>query len=376
MTDPADAVRSEAVRSEAVLLEDVPVATLVVDADTSVTAANELAADLLGRPVSALRGCALDDLLAGATGGGTSLPRAGSWDRPGGVSHEQPVELRASDGGTVRCQVSGRSLRDADGGLRGAVLALRRSDPCPEPGPSAAEVVTTVAHELRSPLTSIKGYTSLLLHRWDRVPDEQRDAMLTEVHHDADRVARLLAELLDVGRLEAGRLHLRPRSVDLRALAEVVVEEVGGRYEDLTCDLSFPDGLPHASADLDKVTQVLTNLVENAAKYGSPSGVAITGSHDGDRVTISVADRGAGLPSSELPLVFTKFYRRSLARPSGAGLGLWLGRRLVEANGGALTVERRSGGGTTFRLALPIDPSPTRPPPVDPLPAELEQRDR
>lgn len=364
MTAPPDAVR----------LEDLPVATLVVDARTSITAANELAADLLGRPASSLVGCDLGDLLAPGAGAWPLPPWSGS---PPGTS-ERPVELRAPDGGVVRCQVSGRDLRDGDGGLRGAVLALR-SEPCVGREWSAAEVVTAVSHELRSPLTSIKGYTSLLLHRWERVPDAQRHAMLTEVHHDADRVARLLAELLDVCRLETGRLNLRAGSVDLEALARAVVEEVARRHGDLTCDLSFPDDLPRASADPVKVGQVLTNLVENAAKYGSPSGVAIAGSSDGGGVTISVADRGEGLPPSELPLVFTRFFRRDLARPSGAGLGLWLGRRLVEAHGGSLTVESRPGEGTTFRLTLPTGPTgptPSGPSPTDPLPIELEQRDR
>jgi signal transduction histidine kinase len=199
--------------------------------------------------------------------------------------------------------------------------------------------------------------------------------MLTEVHHDADRVARVLAELLDVCRLEAGQLHLRPGPVDLEALARVVVVEVGRRHEDLTCDLSFPEHLPHASADPGTVRRVLTNLVENAAKYGDPSGVSVTASHDPGGVTISVADRGAGLPSSEHPQVFTKFFRRDLARPSGAGLGLWLGRRLVEASGGTLTVGSRSGGGTTFRLTLPAV-APSSEPSQTETPAELEQRDR
>ena len=362
---------------EAVRLDDVPVATLVVDAGGSITAANGLAGALLGQPPSSLLGCPLDDLLAPVAEGEPPPTWAGSWhpsSGPPAVLHvpEVAVDVRAVGGTVLRCHVSGRDLRGADGGLRGAVLALQPADPCGGRAPSAIEIVTAVSHELRSPLTSIKGYTSLLLHRWDGVPDDQRRAMLAEVLRDADRVARLLTELLDICRLETGRLHLRRTPVDLAALTGTVVDEVGLGHDGFTCALSFPDDLPGVHVDHDKVRQVLTNLVENAAKYGNPSGISVNGSLGPDGVSIAVADRGDGMPPSDMPLVFTQFFRRDLGRPSGAGLGLWMSRGLIEAHGGTLTVESRLGAGTTFRLTLPIDEPPTDEPPTD----ELEQRAR
>lgn len=227
-------------------------------------------------------------------------------------------------------------------------------EPRGEDGPSALELVSAVSHELRTPLTSVKGYTSLLLHRWDRVPDDQKKAMLGQVAVDAERVTRLITELLDISRLETGCLHLRRRLVDLAALAGAVVEKVGRAHEGLTCELSFPDDLPRAYVDADKVEQVLTNLVENAAKYGSPQGISVTAVHREGTVALAVADRGEGLSAAEVPQVFTKFFRRDVARPDGAGLGLWLSRGLVEAHGGRLTAESEPGRGTTFRLTLPI----------------------
>ena len=228
-------------------------------------------------------------------------------------------------------------------------------EPGGDHGPSALELVDAVSHELRAPLTSVKGFTSLLLNRWDRLPDEQKRAMLGQVLSDADRVSRLLTELLDISRLETGRLHLRRQLVDLAAVATAVVEKVGRAHEDLTCELSFPDDLPHPYADPGKVEQVLTNLVENAAKYGDPRGVRVEATTDADAVAVAVADRGPGLPADELPLVFTTFFLRDHARPDGAGLGLWLSRALVEAHGGSLTVESERGRGTTFRLTLPMN---------------------
>ena len=226
-------------------------------------------------------------------------------------------------------------------------------EPGADDGPSALELVDAVSHELRAPLTSVKGYTSLLLNRWDRVPDEQKKALLGQVLADADRVTRLLTELLDISRLETGRLHLRRQVVDLAGLAAAVVEKVGRAHEELTCELSFPEDLPRPYVDPGKVAQVLTNLVENAAKYGDPRGVTVSASSATGTVTLAVTDHGPGLPAAELPQVFTKFFRRELARPDGAGLGLWLSRRLVEAHGGRLTVESEPGRGTTFRLTLP-----------------------
>ena len=226
-------------------------------------------------------------------------------------------------------------------------------EPGGDHGPSALELVDAVSHELRAPLTSVKGFTSLLLNRWELLPDEQKKVMLGQVLADADRVTRLLTELLDISRLEVGRLHLRRQLVDLAALAAAVVEEVGRDHEDLTCALSFPDDLPRPYADPVKVGQVLRNLVENAAKYGDPRGVTLSATSGADTVTLAVADRGPGLPAAELPRVFEKFFRRGLARPDGAGLGLWLSRGLVEAHGGRLTVESEPGRGTTFHLTLP-----------------------
>src|SRR3546814_18804999 len=113
-----------------------------------------------------------------------------------------------------------------------------------------------------------------MLSRWDRLRDEQKLTMLEQVHHDADRVTRLVTELLDISRLETGRLVLRRTMVDLPALAATVIEKVQMAIPELRCDVSFGSDVPTVYADPDTVEQVLTNLVENAAKYGSPTGMA------------------------------------------------------------------------------------------------------
>src|SRR5207253_1557780 len=166
--------------------------------------------------------------------------------------------------------LTGRYERDGGGALTGAVIVLRDAQRRGRWGATGIEIVSTVSHELRSPLTSVKGYTSLLLNRWDRLGDDQKRMMLEQVHHDADRVTRLVTELLDISRLETGRLVLRRQMVKLADVAEAVVAHVGLGYPELEVETSFPAGFPEIYADPDKVEQVLTNLIENAAKYADP----------------------------------------------------------------------------------------------------------
>jgi signal transduction histidine kinase len=179
--------------------------------------------------------------------------------------------------------------------------------------------------------------------------------MLEQVHHDDDRVTRLVTELLDISRLETGRLVLRRQMVDLPKLASSVVEKVAMAIPELECTVAFAPDVPHVYADPDKVEQVLTNLVENAAKYGSPRGMRVSGELDAGSVAVAVRDTGEGIPEDDLPRVFTKFFRRDHGRPTGTGLGLWISQGLVEAHGGHLTATSEVGEGSTFRFTLPTD---------------------
>ena len=334
-------------------LDRLPCAVVELDADRRVVAANRAAARLTGYPVDTLVGRAAGELLA--TGGPSQAangwhPSARLRSVRGMPDHE--VTLVRADGTPLDVVVSGRYERDESGSLTGAVLVLRAADDRTRK-PSGIEVVSTVSHELRSPLTSVKGYTSLLLNRWDRLKEEQKRMMLEQVHHDADRVTRLVNELLDISRLETGRLVLRRQMIDVPEIAHRVVEKVGMEYDELECEVEFPAAFPQVYADPDKVEQVLTNLVENAAKYASPTGMRVEGSATDDEVAVTVHDRGEGIPPTDLPRVFTKFFRRDHGRPTGSGLGLWISRGLVEAHGGRLTAESTPGTGSRFRFTLP-----------------------
>ena len=183
------------------------------------------------------------------------------------------------------------------------MLVLRPASRRANLAASGVEVVSTVSHELRSPLTSVKGYTSLLLNRWDRLDDAQKRSMLEQVQHDADRVTRLITELLDISRLETGRLRLRCQMVDIGSWPASIVEKVRIAYPDLDVQPpTFPADLPQVYADPDKVEQVLTNLLENAAKYADGPDVRLEGSFDPDAQRVwpwpsTTSARGSPPPS-------------------------------------------------------------------------------
>lgn len=324
----------------AIDLDDLPDAVLVLDHARRLVALNAAALELLGPDAADEVGEPVGTAFEVRSGGGAPAlrdalpPTEGQVDlvfrRPDGVDVPVTTTVRSQEGRTV--------------------IAMR-----PSGERSGIAIISTVSHELRSPLTSVKGYTSLMLSRWDRLKDEQKLTMLEQVHHDADRVTRLVTELLDISRLETGRLVLRRQMVDLGELAESVVEKVGMAIPELECSVSFADDVPRVYADPDKVEQVLTNLVENAAKYGSAKGMKVTGTRTTDTVRISVLDTGDGIPADDLPRVFTKFFRRDHGRPTGTGLGLWISQGLVEAHGGTLVAASEIGRGSTFSFTLPTD---------------------
>lgn len=217
------------------------------------------------------------------------------------------------------------------------------------------EIVAAVSHELRSPLTSVKGFSRLLLDRWDRLSEADKLDLVAQINRDADRVTRLVTELLDISRIEIGRLGLRVEGIDLASLVRDVVARVELSHPALECLVAIGE-LPMVTADRDRVEQILTNLIENGAKYASVGSLRVDAVVDGSSVYIAVSDEGPGIPADELEAVFTKFYRREVAQPSGTGLGLWISRNLAEAHGGSLEASRNERGGTTFTLRLPLSP--------------------
>ncbi|MDF6022143.1 PAS domain-containing sensor histidine kinase [Streptomyces sp. JH34] len=256
--------------------------------------------------------------------------------------------------------VSARYVRESPTGpLRRLVVSLRGTEARRRTELSHAELIATVAHELRSPLTSVKGFTATLLAKWERFTDDQKRLMLETVDADANRVTRLIAELLDISRIDSGRLELRRQPVDISAAVERHVQALvaTGQAPDRFL-VRTRQPLPALWADPDKVDQVLGNLLENAVRHGegtviieiAPAPAPAKNDESGTAVTVS--DEGPGIPEESMGRVFTRFWRGS--KRGGTGLGLYIVKGIVEAHGGTITVDRAPGGGAEFRFILPV----------------------
>ena len=214
-----------------------------------------------------------------------------------------------------------------------------------------SDLVAMVAHELRSPLTGVKGFVQALLNRWDKLNDDQRKLMLTTVNADADRLARLIAELLDVARIDTGRLQLYPRESSAEVLVGRVVSSIeAGTSREIM--LEVEDDLPSVFADPDKFTQVVTNLVENAIRHGQGQvRVGLAESPDSAGVRITVDDEGDGIPAEMRRRVFTKFW--TTGESGGTGLGMYVVGGLSRAHGGWVTIDDAPGGGARVMVDWP-----------------------
>ena len=223
------------------------------------------------------------------------------------------------------------------------------------------EFLSIASHELRTPVTSIKGYTQLaksLIRENDlKTSEEYLDIALDQI----DRMSRLILELLDVSRIETGRLEIRREPIPWTTFVSDVVHRHHTALSERRFQLNLPVGHKRVVGDRDRLEQVLGNLMENAVKY-SPDGSEILVSVEdrGDQLVTAVADRGIGIPSDEIGQVFERFHRGrqvSSTNYGGLGLGLYITKQIVERHGGTIWVESREGQGTTFSFSLPVTPA-------------------
>ena len=301
--------------------------------------------------------------------------------------------LHLADGTEVLVSIGYVRDRPPELILRRLVVSLRSAQHRERLERSRAELVSTVAHELRSPLTSVKGFTATLLSKWGKFTDDQKRVMLETVNADADRVTRLITELLDVSRLESGRMEVHRELVDLPGRARRIIEGRVAAGEDLDrFRLEVRPGLPETWLDADKIDQILGNLVENAVRHGAgivtivvepahldgqqaavlaeaaaaavlaeaAAAAGQPGQGEPDAAAVSVRDQGEGIAPDVASRVFRQFWRgkprggsRSRQYGGGTGLGLYIVKGLVEAHGGTICVRRAPGGGAEFRFIVP-----------------------
>ncbi|HVB22254.1 MAG TPA: ATP-binding protein [Ktedonobacteraceae bacterium] len=263
-------------------------------------------------------------------------------------------------------------VRGADAEYLGRLYVFRDVTREREVDRMKSEFVSLVSHELRTPLTSIKGYVDLLLDGDAGELTGEQQEYLGVVRDNAERLIALINDLLDVSRIESGKIELQRGPLDLACLIHRVAgslqPSIAAKGQHLTLDLTGErelaprdrDGtpLPVVLADADRVTQILTNLLSNAYKYTPTGGsIAVRAYPQGDYVRVDVQDTGIGLSTEEQAQLFTRFFRarnRTTQEVGGTGLGLAIARSLVEMHGGKITVSSSPGLGSTFSFTLPI----------------------
>jgi len=217
-----------------------------------------------------------------------------------------------------------------------------------------ADMISKIAHELRSPLTSVKGFSATLIGRWERFSDEQRFELVEAIHADAERMGRIVSEVLDLARLESNRLELHRTAVELKDVAVKAAEHVARLPGSDRVAVEVPPGLV-AKVDGERIGHVLTNLIENAVKFSDDGAITVQGKAVDRMVEVSVADSGVGIEADRLSEIFSgPGPTGQRATPLGTGLGLYLSLKLVQAHGGTLEVESTEGEGSTFTIRVPV----------------------
>ncbi len=266
-------------------------------------------------------------------------------------------DLLRKGGGYLPAGITYAPLFDREGRLVNIIANVRDITKFREAEELKSTFISIISHELRTPVSLIKGYAETLLRedaRWDAAV--VRDS-LEVINEEADRLAEMIDNLLDASRLQAGAMRMNMAEVALDKLTERLVEKFKTQSEKHTFEAAFPADFPIILGDEARLTQVVSNLLSNAIKY-SPGGgrIRVEGKSAPTQVILSVTDEGPGIAAADLPHVFERFYRANTdltKRVKGTGLGLYLAKAVVEAHGGQITVTSAPSAGTTFSVALP-----------------------
>ncbi len=377
------AQQEEAAKNRAVL-ESIADGVLVLDHNGRVLLVNPAAEELLGISGMALDGEHFRHMLGlGETEVHRDLSQALYSEllkrleagEDAAVQAESSVRLRA---GTRVLAVTMAPLIVSPGGVPGLVAALRDISREAEVERLKNEFISTVSHELRTPMTSIKGYTDLLfLGMAGGLTDAQR-SFLRIIKSNADRLTALVNDILDISRIETGRMRLTISALDLGQIISQVVASFQGQYRDKDLALVWEDprGLPEIRGDEARVTQVLSNLLANAWQYSPEGGtVAVSVHHEDGFLRTDVSDTGIGIAPDDIGRIFDRFYRADhpiVQEAGGTGLGLSIVKMFVEMLGGAIWVESEPGKGTTFSFTLPLTTTELPEPVPELLSTELQ----
>jgi PAS domain S-box-containing protein len=286
-----------------------------------------------------------------------------------GVIRNLEVPRRKKDGTAIVVALSVSPIEDTSGRVTAFLHVAkditekkRYEERLKELDTMKSDFVSSVSHELRTPLTAIKGSVDNMLDGLTGALNEKQTRYLVRIKSNADRLSRLINDLLDLSRIEAGKIELKPVRVDLGRLASDIAETLRPIAAEKLIDLDVASVEPGitARADRDKITQVLMNLIGNALKFTPPNGkVTVAVERNGDNwVRVSVSDTGPGIARGEAAKIFDKFYQIANAdkqKTRGTGLGLSISKSLVEMHRGKIWMDSEVGRGSTFCFTLPAE---------------------
>jgi PAS domain S-box-containing protein len=349
--------------------EQFPQALVVVDREATVLSLNAVAerltgwlrGDAVGRPAA--------DILEVRTETGVNLcapngalRRALRLGTRVNTHFAYLFRLRTSDD-PVRVSYSVSPIRVRGRTPEGAVIVIHDVTPELETIEARDALMLAASHELKTPLTTLKGLSELLLDF--ELSEPQRRELLQDLHGQADRMERLIGDILAVSRIDSGRVSVELSRVDVAPVVQRVCDEVRPMLQGRVLKPRIPEDLPALLGEARKVHQILVNLVNNAIKYSEPgTQITLSARSDSTAVRFEVSDQGVGIRKEHMPRLFEKFYRAddpAVRRTSGTGLGLYIVRSLVTMLGGQVHVRSRVGKGTVFTVILPRAETVVRP---------------
>jgi PAS domain S-box-containing protein len=343
----------------AAILESAAHGVIAIDAETGRVIANREAVRLFGHPFTRETGLAqYVSQIRHLDGSAVPLEDAPvSRALHGETTPHAELLIVRPDGRTIPVLESAAPIRGTEGNILGAVTVFQDISVLKELERLREEWTSVIAHDLRQPVAVIAGYADLLARQAEQYPPSVK----TRVEHiltSARQLNRMISDLLDVSRIEARRLVLECKLVDLPALVHDVVERTAEITRGHPVRVDVKCEIPLLEIDPIRIEQVLTNLLSNAAKYSYPgTPIELTLECRDREIDTSVTNRGPGISQEELPRLFTRFYRTPEARAAhvaGLGLGLYITKGLVEAHGGRIWVQSVPGQTTTFTFTLPI----------------------
>jgi PAS domain S-box-containing protein len=331
---------------------------LILNADHTIERVNDAFERLYGQTDDELRGHLHEEIIRWVRKpSGQTLEEAesGGWPLTSNAHLYVEGDLQRPEPPPIPVGITYAPLLSVDGKLRNIIVTVRDITHFRTADQIKATFISIVSHELKTPVALIKGYASTLRRddaRWDKhiIQDS-----LAVIEDEADRLTKMIEDLLDASRLQAGGLSLNRADVALPLLAQRLAERFKTQTNKHTLAVDFPEKFPVILADETRIEQVLSNLISNAIKYAPKGTIRISGQVRPEQVIVTVSDEGPGIDARDMPHIFDRFYRADIAvkKTKGAGLGLFLARAIVEAHGGRIWVDPQPGTGARICFSLP-----------------------